>query len=215
MKRIVILAPARCANRIQYGFSLLELLVVVAIIGIMATLAGAGLSSMQRAQGLGSASQMVAAQIQLARQTAAARNLPVEVRFYQLPDFGQSSGSASRWRAVGVFDGSATNAQTLQRPVHFPARVVIEPSPTASPLWTSMGASDAPLPGFGTGNWPYRALTVRPNGLVTVSGTSPAEANWFLSLRQESDVAEPGGLPANFATIQINPFTARTQVLRP
>lgn len=173
------------------------------------------LSSLQRAQSLTSAAQNFASQISLARQTAASRNLPIEVRIYQLPDFGSNTGTPVAWRGIAVFSGPSSEAEAISRPITFPERVVFETSSTASPLWASMAAKTGTFPGYGTTEWPYRALTIRPNLRASTGGTSPADTDWALTLRQENDPADSGGLPANFATIQINPFTARVNVLRP
>jgi uncharacterized protein (TIGR02596 family) len=199
----------------RQAFSLLELLVVIGIIALVATMAVSALSSMQRAQSLASAAQNFASQISFARQTATARNLPVEVRIYQLPEFGSRSGAPLYWRAIGVFEGSGTNAGALSRPYAFSERVVLETEPSVSPLWASMAQGTGAFPGYGTTEWPYRSLTIRPNLRVSTGGTQPADTAWALTLRQENDPAESGSLPANFATIQINPFTARVNILRP
>jgi len=197
------------------GFSLIELLVVIAIIAILATMATSAFSSMQRSQSLSSAAQLFAGQLYLARQTAVARNLPVEVRVYQLPDFGLSVGSPTYWRAVRIFDGSGPDAKPIFRSVSFPARIIVASDSTASPLFQSMAQSSGPVPGFGSANWPYRSLIIRPNMRVTLGGAAPPNSNYFLSLRQENAPPVADGLPSNFATLQINPFTARVVILRP
>lgn len=63
------------------------------------------------------------------------------------------------------------------------------------------------------GSRPFRSLTIRPNGMVQNVPTNAAEC--FLTLHHENDPPVNGTLPANFATVQINPVTGKITVLRP
>lgn len=209
------------AERQPAAFSLLELLVVIAIIAILATLATAGLDSVSRSTKLASAAQRLGDQIALARQTALARNLPVEVRLYKLPDFDQTSGSPTVWRGLQVFLVEGGNATPVTRPLFFPNRVIISENNAVSPLLqnsaSGLGAEvtpTAPVGAFPSANVRYKSFTMRPNGTVTASNNIPSE-NWFLTLHHENDPKPDGLKPANFATVQINPVTGKISVLRP
>ena len=203
------------------AFSILELLVVIAIIGILATLATAGLDSVSRSTKLASAAQRLGDQIALARQTAVARNLPVEVRLYKLPDFDLASGSPTIWRGLQVFLIDGLNATPVTRPLFFPHRVIVSENGEVSPLLqnsaSSLGEEVTPssrVGAFAPADVRYKSFTIRPNGTVTSSNNIPAE-NWFLTLHHENDRKPDGIKPANFATIQINPVTGKVSILRP
>ena len=203
------------------AFSLLELLVVIAIIAVLATLATAGLDSVSRSTKLASAAQRLGDQIALARQTAVARNLPVEVRLYKLPDFDQTSGSPTVWRGLQLFLMDGVNATPVTRPLFFPHRVIISENSAVSPLLqnstSGLGAEITPAASFGafaSADVRYKSFTIRPNGTVTSSNNVPPE-NWFLTLHHENDPKPDGLKPANFATIQINAVTGKVSILRP
>ena len=68
------------------AFSLVELLVVIAVIAIVAGYAVPAVTTMLKGSQLTQGSQMVVDQIALARQTALSRNRSVEVRFYKYAD---------------------------------------------------------------------------------------------------------------------------------
>ena len=68
------------------AFSLVELLVVMAVIAIVAGFAVPAVTTMLKGSQLTQGSQMVVDQIALARQTALSRNRSVEVRFYKFAD---------------------------------------------------------------------------------------------------------------------------------
>lgn len=197
------------------GFSLVELLVVIAVIAILSTMATAGLKNVARSTNLASAAQSLADQMALARQTASARNLPVEIRIYQLPEFDSTSGANMRWRGLQSFLMDGTKATPLGRATLFPSRVVVN-STAASPLFAAMEQTSGPFPGFGTDARPYRTITIRPNGQVeTGTSTTLADNQWFLTLHHENDPVVANSLPANFVAVQINPVTGRVGTLRP
>jgi len=203
------------------GFSLIELLVVVAIIVILSVLATSGLNNVSRATKLASAAQLLGDQIALARQTAVARNLPVEVRFYKLPDFDSTTGGASLWRGAQLFIMDGTIAVPASRLLLFPQRVIISENAAVSPLLQSgsngLGAEITPtnnVGAFSTGNVRYKSFTIRPNGTLTASNSIPP-LNWFFTLHQENDPKPDGLKPANFVTIQVNPVTSKVTILQP
>ena len=194
------------------AFSLIELLVVIAIIAILSALAAAGLGHVSRSSNLAGAAQRVADQLALARQAAATRNLPVEVRFYHLPDWDAAEdANAEYWRAVQSFVRDGTSITPLARPVLLSQRVAINTDAAASPIWSSMATGTGELAGFG--QRPFHSLTIRPNGMV--ENVQPDANLSFLTLHHENDPPTNGVLPANFVTVQINPVTGKVTVLRP
>lgn len=212
--------PSR-STRPSSAFSLIELLVVIAIIVILSVLATAGLNSVSRSTKLANTAQRLGDQIALARQTAVARNLPVEVRLYKLPEFDSTTGGASLWRGTQLFILDGAMAVPASRLLLFPHRVIVSENATVSPLLqnssTGLGAEITPtsnVGAFSTGNVRYKAFTIRPNGTLAASNSIP-DLNWFFTLHQENDQKPDGLKPANFVTIQINPVTSKVTVLRP
>ena len=199
------------------AFSLIELLVVISIIGILSAAAIGGLSNVARSTNLTSAAQRLGDQFALARQLAVARNLPVEVRIYKLPDF-DSTTNAILWRGLQLFIKEGTNDVPASRPLFFPQRVIISENAQASPLLSGLVKELTPLSNVGaftTANVLYKSFTIRPNGTVTATNSIP-DANWFLTVHHANDAKPDGGItPANFATVQINPVTSKVTILRP
>lgn len=86
------------------GFSLIELLVVCAIIAIVIGFTVPAATTLIRGSQLTQASQVVADQIALARQTALSKNHAVEVRFYKFGD-PETPGEDATKPATGKFRG--------------------------------------------------------------------------------------------------------------
>src|SRR4051812_40788921 len=76
-------APARRADD---GFTLIELLVVLSIIVVVITLLIPSFTSILRASRITNATALILDEMNLARQTAIARNRVVELRFYWKAD---------------------------------------------------------------------------------------------------------------------------------
>src|SRR5688572_6612010 len=83
------------------AFSLIELLVVCAIIGVIIGFTIPAVTTMMRGSQLTQGSQVLTDQLSLARQLALTRNRPVEVRFYKFADPetpGEDVKEQSTWR---------------------------------------------------------------------------------------------------------------------
>lgn len=206
---------ASLRDRRACAFSLVELLAVMAILALLAALTLPGMISTLRAAKLGSESVAVSDLLGLARQTAISRNLPVEVRFFQLPDFNESpSASPKVWRAVQAYMIDGASANPLTRPRYLSSPVIFSPDPTHSGILTmTRQISPTRIGEYGTP--PFVALRFKPDGsAIPASENDPfSRSNSFLTLVMEGDPSLAQG--ANFATLQVDPLTGRVQIFRP
>ena len=203
-------SPQKCA------FSLIELLVVVAIVAILAALVIPAMSSLGRSNSLSGAVQMVSGALDLAHQSAMAQNRPVEVRFYKLPEDGKPASAPSDYRALQLFliDDVSTNALTKPQKLSVPA--IISENVAASSLMDDGvfpeqdAPAGAPVPPAGQ-NYRYRSFRFKPDGSADFGGGT----NCFFTLVNKNDAVAANGLPANYATITVEPLTGRARVVRP
>ena len=199
------------------SFTLLEILIVLALTGMLLALASMGFNQVARASSLTSTVQQAGDLIVLARQTAVARNLPVEVRFYKLPDYDEPGEVASLWRAMSVMIRDGDDEQPVAAPFFFEKRVIIAERASISPLLTQLGEEQVPsrpFGGYAVSAVRFKSFMVRPDGTLSTP-EEVASNSWFFTLYQDTESLEDRDLPANFATLQINPVTARVTILRP
>lgn len=201
------------------AFSLIELLVVVTIISLLAVVSLPSYQKINRGHRLTVSAQTVADQLNLARQVAEARNRPVEVRLYKLPDFNQpTTGSPTTYRAVQIFllDSSSTNAITkaayLQQPIAISTTEANTSLMDDTDLPEQQPGTTAPkLAGFNT-NYRYRSFLFMPDGRTDLA----VGKSWYITFySQQEPTTGSNNLPANFVTIQIDPQTGHLQQFRP
>jgi uncharacterized protein (TIGR02596 family) len=185
------------------AFSLIELLVVMALVAILVVAAVPALNSVARGSNLNRAGQLVGDQITVARLTAVSRNREVQVRLYNLTNGLQSGWLGLQvWRIEQSSNGSSSVAAS--RLILLPEGVLIEPA--RSPL---LGADNIvsgteALPS--RGSVAYQGFRFRPNGAMS-AGVSAS--NNYLTLRSAQ------GGEANYYTVQVDPLTGKTTVYRP
>ena len=119
--------------RRRLAFSLVELLVVVAVIAVVISFAIPAANSMLKGSQLTQGSQALGDQIAFARQTALSRNRPVEVRFYRYADLdtpGEKIDEETTWkfRAFQLFEIMENSAAVpLNKMQRFPKMVIADP----------------------------------------------------------------------------------------
>ncbi len=190
------------------AFSLLELLIAMAVIGALAAASLAGYSAITRASALNTGAQLVSDALTEARQDAMTQNMTVEVRLYDVP----ASGAPSRaYRALQLHwlkaDGTTPGAT---HPLFLPASVVLDASLLHSTL---IAGNDQKPPTDATDpmlNGQTHIFHFLPDGSTDLTPASP----WFVTLRAAT-ASDPAHFPSDWACITVDPTTGRVQVYRP
>lgn len=207
------------------AFSLIELVVVIAIIALIATFTVPAATSILRGSAMTQAQQMLTDQISLARQFALSKNRSVEVRFYQLADPEQPGETAinpstGQFRALQIFEivesGVGVPIDKVQR---MPSTVIMNQTNQLSSIIGAAGQmpakdptnKDPELPRGVGKNYKYVAMRFQPDGSTTLGATG----SWFLTIHNLSDGATITSPPPNFFTIQIDPVSGSTKGFRP
>lgn len=203
------------------AFSLIELLAVIAILGVLLALVVPAAGSLMRSSGMTNAGDQLLATLSQARQLAMARNRTVEVRLYKYSDPSLPSQPAGgQFRAIQLFllettpSGVTTNA--AGRKVTVPAAAYIASHPSLSSLLAPTATSTVtgaalgqPVPPCGLD---YTANTFRiyPDGSTSLPATAPL----FLTI-VPANAPDDATLPENYATIVLQPTTGKGQLYRP
>jgi uncharacterized protein (TIGR02596 family) len=202
------------------AFTLLELLVVMAVAGILLSLVLPVFQSMGDAAKIKQAASCVVDQIDAARQWAEVNGATVQVRLLMAP--GQSN-------YTGIQIWSGDEKLILDKPVGLPEGVAIVADPSLSPMLDRMCTGEMPgtESSHSESRWAggrFAAFRVRPSGAIELappSSSTPRSRVYSSNPRSElyftvaPDRPTGGEVPANYATIQLNPDTAHPLLYRP
>lgn len=197
----------RCANT---AFTLIEMLVVVALMLIFLSLAVPAVSSVLAGVNLGRGGQQIADQIMLGRQNALTRNCSVEVRFIHL-DERPTPG----YRALQIWmvDETGLDRTPISRIVKLPDGVLINSNSSFSPLLFGDGATVSGHANFPSlGSREYTGFRFRANGQTDIPTGSGTNTVNYITLQGANDRDDP---PRNFFAIQVNPLTGTVATFRP
>lgn len=190
------------AERMEGGFSLIELLVVVAIIAILVGLGGVAFNNVGAGSALGVAARTVESQIGLAAQLANTRNEQVEVRFYL--------GTDPQRVALVVPD--PTSPRFLRKPDTLPETVVFDTNTAFSSVFAQgSGTQSANAPASIRGQ-SYRAVLIQPGGRTSLALSNEP---WTVTLKGRNAQPEGARPAANFVTLVIDPLTSAVQAFQP
>ena len=197
------------------GFSLIELLVVMAIIGLLLAFSTSSFTSLSRASSLSDSGRMVVDALGLARQTAMTKNQRVEVRFYKLSDSLDSTHSS--YNAMQLFVVGSTALQAITPVTSFASPAVICETPSASSFF---GTTPSPYSSDTTLSWSLPRIGARYSYisfyfLPTGETDLDPSKEWFLTLIAASDRLVANDLPANYLTVRIDPLSGKATIFQP
>ena len=210
------------------GFTLVEMLLVMAVIVVLLALIVPSTISLLRGSQVGQGGEVVVSQLELARQTALARNRSVQVRVCR-PVNGQFTGMMPLFAAPATntdgsvkmsASGTVTTVYTqVGKPVSLPNAVIIDAGSKLSTLLnpngvtpTSATSADPVWGSLGT-NYQYVAFQFRPDGSTDLATSTSTP--WFLTVHNATDGDALDTPPTNYCTIQIDPYNGHIQEFRP
>ncbi len=186
------------------GFSLIELLAVVAIMVIALALSLPAISSTQEGLEITRGTDMVVDALNLARQRALSLNCPVVVRFYVPAN--DPTTDYSRLQILALHDDGTL--EPLARMQRLPERAVISRAPELGNVFSDAPAAPHPALSSEAGLLASELL-VRRDGTVDLPGNDSG----FLTVvpRNSAGITDP----ANFGIVTIEPLNANVAQLRP
>jgi uncharacterized protein (TIGR02596 family) len=204
------------------AFSLVELLVVMALISMLAVATVPALRGTLDGVTLSGAAGLVESEFSLARQTAMSRNLPVEVRFYQHDD-----GTGKAWRVLAsVIPASASGQladEWISRGKVLPGSVVADDTQEYSTVlslaaptnsshsagpWSDTESTTAPVLLKGKS---YVGFQFRPDGTMNLPNGQP----WCVTVRGNKSQPVVGAPAVNYISIVLDALTGRTISYQP
>lgn len=222
--------PRHKRTALRRGMTLVEVLVVLAIMLTLLALVGSTFQSLGRTTEITNSIQSVANVLNVARQIAVSRNEYTQVRLY-LPQTSSGDFRAGQYTGMAVFRGDSpyyTNeagyAQLISsgrmraegNVTWLPQSCIIVNSTTYSPLLESLNAD--PLRKMTGMTFPdgkkYDAVSFyfKPDGSLDVpAGTTNALSVCSL----QPYIAAGSKLPANYGVLNIDRINGRFQVIRP
>lgn len=210
------------------AFTLIEMLIVITIIAILVAITAPAIFGTLKATKMTSAGQQLQGALSEAQQTAFAKNVTVEVRFYE---YAGSFGDPPAIRGFQQFQISSPigqNTETITKigeSIKLPDHVIISSDIALSPcVATDFFAEPQTEQNSGVLSARYSAIRFLPDGtckrVASVGGLATLQFQTlpqsFLTLVEETGQTATAGEPTkNFYCIQIDPFTGRARAYRP
>lgn len=194
------------------GFTLIEMLVVIAIVAILMAFSGFAVQSSLQSQQLKSTSRQLAADLDYAILLARKENRPVDVLFYKYePD---ELGGTKTIRAyqfgvlTGFNDDGSPQYRFLLEAKRFPPDVVASTNHEYTTLLSLPERMPLTQDGSGvTEDHVIHSYQIRPDGTTTLERGQ----QHTLTLVFEKDLKN-NQLPSDYRTISIDPATARPKL---
>jgi uncharacterized protein (TIGR02596 family) len=218
----------------RHAFTLIEVLVVLAIVGILMGLTVPGMTGVLKGSKITQSADQLVQDIALARQTAVKENVPVEFRFYRISDpmaTGSGEEEYSAYQAYKMKVDLNTPSDYTKPRIGIPVLPKIQRFPLGVVLvndqkWSTLVAHESlvekreQVRGLVTGqkdtDAAYKSFTLTPDG---ETGLDRSSTQWFLTFVTDADMRKAGSaaslIPTNFITVQVDPFTGNTRVYQP
>lgn len=208
------------------GFSLVEMLIVLTVLGILFAVAAPNLFSLMQASTLSSEGSLIRNKLTHAQQMALSKNSDVEVRFFKLadPNAAELKEQFRGFRFYQFNDSGRlepiSNFFRIKPPVVISEQfsTLLKPGSNTDSTGREYGFV-APSEGYEeipVGNEvqqaDYVSFRFRPDGSTDLPGRTGNDDTWYLTLVQGTDQT---GFPTNYYVVQVDPFNGRVSVFRP
>lgn len=227
----------RLRKQAPAGFTLVELLIVMAILAIITATSVSAFRSVSAALGLSTAGQLITSEIITARQTALTYSQTVEVRFYYYTD---SYTGQSQYQSVQTFSTrDGINFTQLDRISFLPPNIMIshstgtsttalsypfgESNTTVNPMTTPTAATGAlSIPGTVGMGYTYKVLRFKPGGsvdyVIPSTGAVPTgwpPTSWYITLFEKKYASASNSAIKNYITINVDSTDGRVRTFQP
>ncbi len=195
----------RYRERPGRAFTLLEVLVVMAIIVVIVSLSSVSIQGIGSGHKLTTAMGMVTDQIALARQTAISKNARVEWQLIKVPSTATGQDEAFRLIRLRIFEPKARRWRAIGRSQVFPVSIIAAPeSSTLLAPGSTQTIEDLTYEGQSGQTAEAAMITFHANGRLSMHSAA-AHSITLLDPKY----------PNNFVTIQIDPVFGQTRTFRP
>lgn len=202
------------------AFTLIELLAVIAVIGLITATTVPMLFSTMKANRLSAAGEELVNRISLAQQMAVSRNHEIELRFYHYSD-PEDGASKDHYRAMLIAQpapdpNAPGNVETivLSDMSYMRNGIVIANDKDLSQILTEGSREDTADADRRIRNATASYKTIRffPDGSCDVTLVTNKA---YLTVVEERDFEREGGIPKNFFAVQVDHYTSRATTYRP
>ncbi|MES2307252.1 MAG: Verru_Chthon cassette protein D [Verrucomicrobiota bacterium] len=195
-------------QRSKKAFSLVELLVVLAIIGVLSSLSVIGFQKLTKNSQFKFVGRTIADQLTLGRQTALTKNCEVEVQILSYKD--PEKGNREAYRAIRLFIVGEKEKTPLGKMTSLPEKVIFSENAELSPLLTSEEIRSEETEVRGLQNVNCRLFRFHANGATDL----PVGANvkWHLTAIYEADAEKEPQQLKYFYTFSIDPIAGTVRV---
>lgn len=214
----VSLSSSTAGRARQRAFTLIEMLVVVAVIALVTSAIAPMVFSTLTATRITSAGETLASQIALGHQLAVSGNQEVEVRFYQYAETA-SPGSTPAYRALALVKASGDLGgllgEQLTDTFYLPSGIVVGGGAILSPpLQVLPSGPDRESIIKKIQGATYRCFHFYPDGSTNLPQYALPAKQCYFTVGEERIVVD-GTVPKNFYAVQVDPNTGRTVPYRP
>lgn len=187
------------------GFSLIELMVVMAIVALLASLTVVAFQGIGASRKITTAGNMIVDQFMLARQTALTKNAKVRWQLVKVPDSRSGEAEAFRLIRLQLFNPRARSWESVGQAALLPVAITADPArSTLLQAGSIQNISDLTYDGQTERNAQASSVlflengrtSLNPNGVFTVTLHDSKSTN-------------------DFITVQIDPVSGRTRTYRP